>query len=204
MNSILLKENLKNLIPAIVGDWFLCDGGLLGIVRSGDIIPYDNDLDIYLLPGSFIDKKKLKTQGLDFQEYYMDTKIFNPKYSPNHLNTWREFCSYYHCKNRHKKWNRSQILSNASESYKNSKIKPKFTLPYIDVYYLTEDLRVPHWNHYFNEDEMNLEENFDLGFKIYIPSNVQRILERNYGKDWRIEDANFQHTDIEFIKETVL
>ena len=95
MNSILLKQLLKDFIPAIKGDWFLSDGGMLGIERSGDLIPYDNDLDLYLCPGSYIDKDILKKNNLCQQEYYMDTKIYNPNYSPNHLNTWREYCSYY-------------------------------------------------------------------------------------------------------------
>jgi hypothetical protein len=205
INSILLKENLKNLIPAIKGKWFLGDGGLLGIERSGDIIPYDNDLDIFLFPDSYIDKKILKEQGLELQKYYMDTKIYNPKYAPNNLNSWREFCSYYHHINLDKKWNRNQLYKNASEAYKMGKIKPAFTLPYIDVFHLTEDFKVPHWNNiYFTKEEMNLEENYDLGFKIYIPSNRPQILERQYGKDWRVENPNFSYHNIERIKETVL
>lgn len=204
MNTILLTENLKNLIPAIKGEWFLGDGGMLGIERTGNLIPWDNDLDIYLSPGSYIDKKILKKQGLEQLEYYMDTKVYNPKYSPNHLNTWREFCAYYQHKNKDKKWNRPTLYTNASKEYKLKKIKPSFTLPYIDVYYLTDDLKVPHWDLYYTEDELHLEENFDLGFKIYLPSNRHNILEREYGKDWRIEKPGFQHDQINRIKETVL
>jgi hypothetical protein len=205
MNSQLLKELLKDLIPAIKGDWFLSDGGMLGIERSGDLIPYDNDLDIYLLPGSFIDINILKKNNLCQQKYYLDTKIYNPKNPKNHLSSWREYCSYYQVKNKHLKLNRSQILKRASEDYRLNKIKPEFTLPYIDIFYLTKDYKVPHWYHYYyNEDELNIEENFDLGFKIYLPSNRKNILKRLYGENWRIPNPNFQHTDIEFIKETVL
>jgi len=205
MNSQLLKELLKDLIPAIKGDWFLSDGGMLGIERSGDLIPYDNDLDIYLLPGSYIDIDILKKNNLCQQKYYLDTKIYNPKNPKNHLSSWREYCSYYQVKNKHLKLNRSQILKRASEDYRLNKIKPEFTLPYIDIFYLTKDYKVPHWYHYYyNEDELNIEENFDLGFKIYLPSNRKNILKRLYGENWRIPNPNFQHTDIEFIKETVL
>ena len=205
MNSQLLKELLKDLIPAIKGDWFLSDGGMLGIERSGDLIPYDNDLDIYLLPGSYIDINILKKNNLCQQKYYLDTKIYNPKNPKNHLSSWREYCSYYQVKNKHLKLNRSQILKRASEDYRLNKIKPEFTLPYIDIFYLTKDYKVPNWYHYYyNEDELNIEENFDLGFKIYLPSNRKNILKRLYGENWRIPNPNFQHTDIEFIKETVL
>lgn len=205
MNSQLLKELLKDLIPAIKGDWFLSDGGMLGIERSGDLIPYDNDLDIYLLNGSYIDIDILKKNNLCQQKYYLDTKIYNPKNPKNHLSSWREYCSYYQVKNKHLKLNRSQILKRASEDYRLNKIKPEFTLPYIDIYYLTKDYKVPQWNnYYYNENELNIEENFDLGFKIYLPSNRKNILKRIYGENWRTPNPNFQHTDIEFIKETVL
>ena len=36
-----LLEVLKNLIPCIKGKWFIGDGALLGITRSGGLIPYD-------------------------------------------------------------------------------------------------------------------------------------------------------------------
>ena len=132
----------------------------------------------------------------------MDTKIFNPKYSPNHLNTWREFCSYYNFKNRKKKLNRQQLLVEASEEYKMNKIKPMFTLPYIDVFHLNQDLRLPIWDIYYTPEEMKLKENNDLGFKIFIPNNAEDILERQYGKDWRTEKVDFNWMDR--IKETVL
>lgn len=202
MNNILLKENLQKLIPAIKGEWFVGAGALLGIERSGDLIPWDNDIDIYLLPNSYIDKKILKEQGLEQQQYYMDTKIYNPKCPPNNLSTWQEFCSYYHYKNLDKKWNRAQIYKNASEAYKMNKIKPAFTLPYIDVFHLTEDFKVPHWPHKYSKEEMQLEENSDLGFKIYLPSNRPQILEREYGKDWQTPKTEFNH--IQNVKETVL
>ena len=47
---ITLKQMLKELIPHIVGDWFIGKGALLGIVRDGDLILEDHDIDLYLLP----------------------------------------------------------------------------------------------------------------------------------------------------------
>ena len=37
----------------------------------------------------------------------------------------------------------------------------------------------------------NLQENNDLGFKIFIPKKTEDVLERLYGKDWRIENQKF-------------
>ena len=189
----LLKLNLKRLIPAIRGDWFLSDGGLLGIERQGDLIEWDNDLDIYLLPGSTIDKDILREQGLETQDYYSDTKVYNPLLEKNKLNTWKEYMSYQRVLNRDKKLNRSQIMKLSSIDYKENKIIPKFTYPYIDVYYLRDDLSVNEWNIKYDEKDMDLEENFDLGFKIYLPNNRDKVLTMLYGEDWRIPDPNFQH-----------
>ena len=49
-----LKIMLANLIPCIEGDWFLIGGGMLGLARSNDLIPYDNDLDVMLMPNASI------------------------------------------------------------------------------------------------------------------------------------------------------
>ena len=46
----ILKEMLKNLIPCIEGKWFVGDGALLGIIRNGDLLDFDDDVDIFILP----------------------------------------------------------------------------------------------------------------------------------------------------------
>ena len=48
-------------------------------------------------------------------------------------------------------------------------------------------------NLYFTEEELELKENYDLGFKIYIPSNCEQLLERQYGKDWKIPNKDFKY-----------
>lgn len=189
----ILKINLKRLIPAIRGDWFLSDGGLLGIERQGNLLEWDNDLDIYLLPGSWIDINVLRKQGLDLQDYYMDTKIYDPLLENNNLNTWSEYMGYIRVLNKEKKLNRCEIMSIASEDYKEQKINPNFTIPYIDVYYLRDDLSISCWDIKYDEEDMELEENFDLGFKIYIPNNRNKILTKLYGDSWRTPNPNFQH-----------
>ena len=50
-----LTEILKDLRNHIKGDWFVGDGALLGLTRNGKLIPWDNDIDIFLLPNSTID-----------------------------------------------------------------------------------------------------------------------------------------------------
>ena len=189
----LLKINLERLIPAIRGDWFLSDGGLLGIERQGDLLEWDNDLDIYLLPHSYIDIDVLREQGLELQDYYMDTKIYDPSLEKNNLNTWSEYMGFTRVKNKEKKLNRCELMSIASKDYKEKKIIPKFTIPYIDVYYLRDDLSISYWDIKYDEEDMDLEENFDLGYKIYIPNNRNKILTKLYGDSWRTPNPNFQH-----------
>ena len=188
-----LKINLKRLIPAIRGDWFLSDGGLLGIERQGDLLEWDNDLDIYLLPGSYIDTDILREQGLELQDYYMDTKIYDPLLDKNKLNIWKEYQGYIRVLNKEKKLNRCELMSIASKDYKEKKIIPKFTIPYIDVYYLRDDLSIDYWDIKYDEEDMDLEENFDLGYKIYIPNNRNKILTKLYGDSWRTPNPDFQH-----------
>ena len=55
---------------------------------------------------------------------------------------------------------------------------------------------IPYWtdfkNQYYTITEVeNLQENNDLGFKIFIPKKTEDVLERLYGKDWRIENQKF-------------
>lgn len=184
-----LKQMLKDLIPCINGDWVLSDGGLLGIIRNKDLIEHDNDLDLYLYPGSSIDYTKLP-QNLSFQNYYMDTKIFDKTNNKVKLNTWNEYLAYKRTISK-KKVNRIQHILNCKDTYREEMIIPNFTFPYIDIYHLNDDFTVPNWpDYYFDFDEIKPTLNNDLGFDIYIPSNPEKLLERNYGPDWRIPKAD--------------
>ena len=89
-----LTEILKELTNHIKGDWFVSDGALLGLTRNGKLIPWDKDIDIYLLPNSTID---LSNSHLCSQEYYLCDKVYDPCNPKEKLNTWTEYCSYKRC-----------------------------------------------------------------------------------------------------------
>jgi len=194
-----LLENLKELIPRIKGKWFLADGGLLGIVREGKLIDFDNDIDLYILPDTTID-----LEGSDFkkQEYYICDKIYNINNDKCKLNTWLEYMSYIRLLNSDKNLNRSQLMLLAKETYNEKKITPQFTNNHIDIFPIKK-MEDNTWrvkndsafklSTYLNEEDLELKENYDLGFKIYIPSNCEKILERQYGKDWRIPNKDFKY-----------
>jgi hypothetical protein len=196
MNKNKLKKTLKDLIPHIKGKWFLADGGLLGLERSKDLLDHDNDLDIYLLPDTKIENLP---EHLKLQEYYMESKVYdinNPIYKPN---LWLEYVSFGRMKPINKGKNRGEILKNCSTTYKEERIIPKFTLPYIDVFHLIknndETYGIKFWPEikYYKDEIEELDINNDLGFDIPVPKHRPRILERQYGKDWFIEDKNFMY-----------
>ena len=198
--KIILKSMLQELIPYIKGPWFLSDGGLLGIIRNGDLLDHDDDLDIYLLPGSYIEIPE--DSNLDICDYYMDRKVYRkdePLFLPN---LWLEYLSYLRCTPEAKGLNRAELFKLGKSRYAIEQVVPEFSKPYIDIFNLSygEPLSyhycIPYWtelkNQYYTIIEAEgLKENNDLGFKIYIPKNPKDILARLYGDNWHQEDKNF-------------
>jgi len=189
---------LKELVPYIRGPWFLGDGGLLGIVRNKKLIPYDKDLDIYLLPGSYIDIKKMNESSLKFQKYYALDKVYREDNELSKENSWLAYCSLIKGKN--KKLNRAQIMKLASKTYPTEKKQVKFTSPWIDIFYLYKKdnhyyIQNEMWSHlYFTQNEIeSIGHDMSLGFPINIPHDNIDILRRFYGEDWNIPIPNFQH-----------
>ena len=187
-----LLSVLKELIPCFKGKYFIGDGALLGIVRGGCLIPYDHDIDIYIFEDTIID---LNHSCLKKQKYYICDKIYNPDNEKEKINIWKEYCSHIKTNNRH--LNRPQVMSLASKDYKEKKIIPQFTNNHIDIFVLKQDeggrYRTTWDNLYFTEEELELKENYDLGFKVFIPNNVEQVLSRQYGSDWQIPNKNFKY-----------
>ena len=138
---------LKELEKCLIGKWFIGDGALLGIIRGGGLISYDNDIDIYILEGTEID---LNDSCLKKHQYYKE-KIIIPQFTKNHIDI--------------------------------------FTLKKGD-----DGRYVTKWpNLYFTEEELQLVENYSLGFKVFIPADAEGVLERQYGKDWRTPNKDFKY-----------
>ena len=188
-----LIEVLQELIPRINGGWYLGDGSLLGLVREGKLIEYDNDIDLYFLEDTTID---LSDSILEQQQYYLCNKIYNPNNDKLKLNTWLEYCSLIKMNNT--KLNRSQVFQLAKETYNEKKIINKFTKDHIDIFILKKEGDIyktdGDWGGlYFTEDDLKPVVNHSLGFPVNIFNNAEAILERQYGETWRIPNANFKY-----------
>lgn len=200
MTSLILKSMLQELIPYIEGRYVLGDGGLLGLVRDKKLIEHDNDLDLFLFPGTIINLPE-SHPNLGMCEYYMDSKIYRKNHPKFKTNPWLEYLSYIRCLPETRGFNRSQLFKFAKSKYYIEKIAPEFSLPYIDIYKLKDEAdiyTVPFWYdisniHYKLEELQDLQTNTDLGFNVTIPNHAENILERQYGKDWRIPNKDFQY-----------
>ena len=195
-NNMILIEMLEDLKDLIDGEWFVGDGALLGLTRDHKLIDGDNDIDIYLLPNAKINIPKKSRYAI--QKYYMDFKFYINKVKPKKLNKWLEYIAYKRIQPEQIGLNRPQICAKIKDSYKSEAIVPEFSSPYIDCYYLEWDGKkytVPKWPMIsFSEEEvLDLPENTDLGFSVPVPNKVEDILERQYGKDWRIPNPSFSY-----------
>jgi len=180
-----LKRMLRDLIPMIEGNYILIDGGMLGLTRDADLIEYDNDLDILLLDGATI---KLPNNTIyATQEYYMDTKFYDKTLPPIKVNNWKEYLSYFRMEV--PGLSRKQLFQQASYTYAQELIIPKFSSPYIDIYtakIIDGIYTIPYWpEEWFRIDEaLKPVINTDLGFEVKLPSNTFEVCERIYGKTW--------------------
>ena len=188
-----LLEVLKELIPHIKGKWFVGDGALLGLVREGKLIDNDNDIDIYILEDTIIDLND--SINLKLQKYYICDKVYDINNKKDKQNTWLEWCRHIKCFNR--TFNRSQVFLEAAKEYKQKQIIPEFTINHIDIFTLKKNENKTYtttWdNIYYTEEDLQLKENYDLGFKVYIPNNAETILERQYGETWKIPNPDFKY-----------
>ena len=197
----ILTNMLKELIKYIDGPYFLGDGGLLGLTRNNKLIEYDNDLDLYLLPGTTINIPD-DHEFLASMNYYMDQKVFRKNIEKHKCNKWLEYLSYLRVLPETKHMNRAELFKFAKHRYYQESLNSDFSLPYVDIFHLEkkEDTtyHIPFWTKfnsfkYFNQEVELLQVNDDLGFSISIPNNAENILQRQYGDTWKTPDPNFQY-----------
>tara|TARA_R110002073_G_scaffold336171_2_gene530698 strand:+ start:434 stop:1087 length:654 start_codon:yes stop_codon:yes gene_type:complete len=195
-----LYNELQNYIE---GDFFIGDGGLLGLYREGRFIDYDKDIDIYLMPNTKINIPQ--NCGIDITEYYMDSKVFFVDSPKPKLNKWIEYLAYSNVKlsNEGTYFDRKRLFQHAKTTYKDEGLDIKFTTPYIDIYYLEEagdKYKIKNksgttcgWDKFFYYKNEVSQLSFIGGYPVPRFDTIPAILERNYGSNWEIPDPNFQH-----------
>ena len=199
----ILKEILRDLAPMINGRWLVADGAMLGLTRDKDLIPHDNDIDIYLLPRSSINIPE--NSKYKIQKYYFNDKFYDSTKPRAKLNKWLEYISYSRVLPENKGLNRIKLIQKIKDKYINDSIGAEFTEPNIDIFYLQDNpalhrFEIPIWsqthNYHFSYNELEvIVANTDLGFMIPLPTKekCEQILERQYGIDWRKPDPNFRY-----------
>jgi len=201
MNSIHTKllKILEDLILCIEGEWFLSDGALLGLIRDNKLIEYDDDIDIYLLPGSKINIEKLNKMQLHYQDYYLCGKVYDKKNTFIKKNKWLEYNNYIRTRPHTKNLNRAELLELSSISYEEKSIENKFTHPCIDIFYLREkdnELYLPYRMNknyaneylYFKKDIIKpIKKTNLLNVKnVCIPNDPVEVIKILYGDNWFI------------------
>lgn len=190
---------MKELVNRLEGNWIVSDGCLLGIIREGGLISYDNDIDLIL-----DEECKINLNGscLKIQEYYCCDKIYDPENEIVKVNKWTEYCGYIKMNNIN--LGRKDILSMASKTYKEEGKDIEFTKNHIDIFRVKKDTSTGKYffkgawskfqpNQYYTEDEMTGCVDHTLGFPVRIPCNAEEVLERIYGKDWRTPNKDFKY-----------
>ena len=186
-----LLNVFRELVSCLKGKWILSDGGLLGVIREGNLLKWDDDIDLILDEDCVID---LSNSNLKFQEYFICGKVYSEDNEKIKKNPWVEYCNYTKMKHFDEKMNRAQILTIAKEKYKEEKKIIEFTKNHIDIFIVKKDddgnyrfkgawgKFQPH--QYYTEEDMVGKNNNTLGFDIQIPKNPIPVLERIYGDTW--------------------
>jgi len=203
-DSEKLKIMLKDLIPCIEGPWFLADGCLLGLIRQRDLLEFDDDIDIFILPETKIHWDKLPDK-YEYYKDYMCYKIYDRLgREPPPISNWIRYNQYVRLLPENRGLNRADLLKVASQTYREESIKRKYKMPWLDVFVLEKDVEnegqynIPYYlskdrHDLYTKENLQLKINYDLGFPVNIPNKAEEVLERQYGKDWMIENKNFSY-----------
>ena len=191
-----LKIILKDIIKIIEGPWFVADGALLGLMREGDLLVWDEDIDIYILPETKINWDKLPNK-YKYHKDYMCMKIYDGQDEIPTENEWLRFISYKRTLFQYYGYNRAQLTEAIASDYKTEKIVRQHPNVWVDIIPLVYDdthnlYRLNnHWNgieFWFTPDECQGMYNNSLGFDIKIPKDPTKVLERIYGPTWEVQD----------------
>ena len=192
---IMLDRVSKLLIKNDIQYWV--DGGtLLGAVRHGGIIPWDDDVDIsifYKDRNKVLElKEELKKNGYGLAKTFYGLKVYDLNGTPIKRDLWKEHRQKFKKKNP-SVTKRSQISVEASKTYKKSK-KTKYMeykYPFLDIFYTKiQNNKIVYlkkqWLKCVQDKEhlLPLKKYKFYNIKVYGPNNPKQYLDNCYGPKW--------------------
>ena len=196
-----IKILLKDLIPIFEGTWFISCGGLLGIVREGDLLEWDEDIDIYVLPTTKINWDKLP-EKLNYYKDYMCYKVYDKDGPTTKMpNNWNRFLAYKRSMYEYCGLNRAQLAKAVAPSYQYESKCDICRSYWVDIFVLVYDelndyYKIPYlWGKkefYFTHKECETQVDSTLGFNVNIPKNPLDVLQRTYGDGFMVEDRDYK------------
>ena len=161
-------------MESINAKYFISSGTLLGIVREGNLIEHDLDLDIGIMPISFdlADSIRLKLVSYGFK----------------HLNDWKL----------------DETLVEQTYYKKGVKLDIFYYFDVNDFticYAFYREKSTEYKANEFSSIEYSFERIVDLlklpfnNYYLNAPKNYKTVLENNYGPNWSIKDKKYQYTN---------
>ncbi len=156
----------KTALENVGVPWFVSFGTLLGLVREGDFISFDTDIDLGIWPEAPLDKVVASMQEHGF--------VLRPKYENGELIPVRD---------------RLKDTVNVP-LYFRDKIAIDIYLHYPTKNKIRSGMMVGPETLWFEVSKFTLKTGYFLGHQIPIPSDPERYLQENYG-EWRTPDPNY-------------